>query len=737
MSRNRTMAVTGACLLGIGLLVVLVVLGRGCKPPQPDGTGREVPPQPDGTGREVSPPVPGRRALLIGVTKYDQLARGYWLSGPANDVARLRHVLTSYYGFAPADVVSLTETEQVPSRRPTRENIEREFHRLAEVAGKGDQVFILMAGHGDRQPELPQTRSEFRQPDGISEVFLPADVRPAEGTPPRVPNAVIDVELRAWLADIARRKAHVWAVFDCCHSGDLSRGTEDVRELPPGVLVPVEALEQAGRAAEGARRGALPSERPQTFHPADDLLVALYACRPTERTLEWDFPAGRGFERHGILSHTLAEVLTAAAHDPARLTYRDVLRRIDLKYAARSGWAATPTLGGAGQDLFVFGEDRPYVPQFQVTEARGGYEVNAGDFHGLTTDTVLVVYAPGGTGSKPEVQGYARVVSTAPFTSVVEPCAYAGRAAPAGLPRLATCDVERIAFEVPPLRVAVVGGSSAKATVDAVRDAVRKVVQDRAPLLTLQDDQKGADWLIRCDGEKPTLVDAGGNRPAAPLPAADDPALGEALGTKLFRIYRAQSLIAVGERLENDRRGRPNVVDFELSMFRTRPGEQEEPVDLGRLDIALFPKERMRLRVLNASKPVPGEGRPMTIDVALLIVGSDYRITSFYPGWKEPGKDVEPGRWIDRASKPYSAAPPFGPEHLVAIAVPAKNRVDFSALIQPGLKGRGYGDDSPLAQLLEKAMDGFGTRGALERSALAENAVRVVSWRTVPARDGP
>ena len=57
--------------------------------------------------------------------------------------------------------------------------------------------------------------------------------------------------------------------------------------------------------------------------------------------------------------------------------------------------------------------------------------------------------------------------------------------------------------------------------------------------------------------------------------------------------------------------------------------------------------------------------------------------------------------------------------------------------LQPGLKDRGYGDDSPLAQLFELALDGFGTRGGLERAVIAQNAVRVVSWRTVPARKTP
>jgi hypothetical protein len=722
MNRFKIFIGIGACVLGVGLLLVLVGPCNSRTAPQTTDSGR--PP----------PPIPGRRALLVGVTQYDHLPRANWLNGPGNDVAKLRYVLTSYYRFPTDDVVCLTEAEKNPSRRPTRENIEREFRRLAEVAREGDQVFVLIAGHGDRQPESPPTNREFRQADGISEIFLPADVRPAAGSPLRAPNAVADVEFRAWLAEIIKKKAYVWVVFDCCHSGDLSRGLEDVRELPPGVLVPTAALEQARKDAGSARGGRPPGEKSQSFHPNDDSdhLVALYACRPTERTLELDFPVAKVNEWHGILSHTLAEVLTdaAAVRDSARPTYRDILRRINLKYAAHSGWAATPTIDGTGQDRFLFGENKPYIPQFQVTQTKDGYRVNAGDFHGLTTDSVLRVYKPGNTGPQPEIFGYARVVSTTPFESVVEPCAFPPHGKVDGLPRLATCDVERTAFKIPPLKVAVVSIPATERTAGAVRDAVKKTVEKHSPLIALADNGQGADWLIRCDGDRPALVDATGNRPAAPLPAADDPEFGDVLGKKLLRIYRAQSLVAVGDRLESERRGQPAKVGFELTLFRTRPGEKEEPVPLSGQDLAFFPGESVRLRVRNTSEKE-------TIDVALLIVGSDYKITSFYPGWKLRGKDIEPGKSIDKESEPYSDDPPFGSEYLVAIAVPARNRVDFSALIQPGLKDRGYGDDSPLAQLLERALDGLGTRSALDRAVIAENAVRVVSWRTVPARKDP
>jgi hypothetical protein len=716
MSRIRILGVSVGCVVVTGLLLVFFWQVRQ---PTPD----PVPEKPN-----PPPPIPGRRALLVGVTKYDRLPAALWLTGPGNDVAKLRHVLTSFYGFPKEDVVCLTEAEQSPSRRPTRENIERAFRQLAADAREGDHVFILIAGHGARQPELPTRDPEFRQPHGLNEIFLPADVSDAKGSPPQVPNAVVDVDFRVWLAEITKKKAFVWVVFDCCHSGDMSRGSEDARQLPPGVLVPAAALERAREAARDGGGRPPPETSPQAQPGVDDdRLVALYACRPTQKTLEWDFPVGKESERHGILSHTLAEVLTAATRDPARLTYRDLLRRVELHYAAR-GWAATPTLAGAGQDRFVFGEQKPHAAQFEVTWTPGGYRVSAGSFHGLTAGSVLVVYQPGDAGPKPKAV-YAQVVSTAPFESVVEPCAFGGRGKEDALPRLATCDVERIAFKIPPLKVAVVCPAG-KAAATEVRQVVQKVALKRSPLITLLDTHKGADWLIRCGRDGVTLEEATGSRPSTPLPAADDPKFGEELDKKLLRIYRAQSLIAVGNQLEAERRGRSAKIDFELTVFRTKADGKEEPVTPGLQGLAFLPGESLRLRVRNTSKEEK-------IDVALLVVRSDYSITCFYPGWRSPGVDIEPNQEINQESEQYTDDPPFGPEYLVAIAVPATKRVDFSALVQPGLKDRGYGDDAPLAQLLERALDGFGTRGDLDRAVIAENAVRVASWRTLPARKSP
>ena len=59
-------------------------------------------------------------------------------------------LLRERYQFPAEGIVTLTEDEGSPALRPTRANIEREFRRLADQAREGDQVVILLAGHGSQ-----------------------------------------------------------------------------------------------------------------------------------------------------------------------------------------------------------------------------------------------------------------------------------------------------------------------------------------------------------------------------------------------------------------------------------------------------------------------------------------------------------------------------------------------------------------------------------------------------------
>ncbi len=115
-------------------------------------------------------------ALLVGCTQYEHLFSDYWLEGPVNDVELMYEILTrEMFHFKPEQVTRLAGWPENEEQRPTRANIEREFKRLAKVAGQGDQVVILLAGHGSQQPA--DDDSNELESDGLDEIFLPADVK--------------------------------------------------------------------------------------------------------------------------------------------------------------------------------------------------------------------------------------------------------------------------------------------------------------------------------------------------------------------------------------------------------------------------------------------------------------------------------------------------------------------------------------------------------------------------------
>ena len=171
-----------------------------------------------------------RHALLIGCTTYDRRPDIRPLVGPANDVQLMHDLLERHFSFPEQNIVVLSE-KRGGDHRPVRAAIEREFKALAQRAQKGDQVVILMSGHGSQQPDDgdPAKSDEL---DGLDEIFLPADIGPREETTKFVPNAIIDDELGTWVSAIASKGAHVFIVIDACHSGTMLRG--DVEDLARG-----------------------------------------------------------------------------------------------------------------------------------------------------------------------------------------------------------------------------------------------------------------------------------------------------------------------------------------------------------------------------------------------------------------------------------------------------------------------------------------------------------------------
>ena len=201
-------------------------------------------------------------ALLIGASTYPNLKEEFWLKGPANDVALVQTYLTTAapVPFAPENVVVLADGVAGTSA-PTLNAIRTAFADLAGKAQAGDFVYLHFSGHGSQAP----AKDPSTELDGLDELFLPVDIGPWNDTVGEVENALVDDEIGQMIDAIRAKGAHVWAVFDSCHSGTATRaapfGEEEVRvrQLPPDALgLPAEAMEVQTRALPQADARARP-----------------------------------------------------------------------------------------------------------------------------------------------------------------------------------------------------------------------------------------------------------------------------------------------------------------------------------------------------------------------------------------------------------------------------------------------------------------------------------------------
>ena len=98
--------------------------------------------------------------------------------------------------------------------------------RAAGGQGRAGKASLHLDVRSRRQIPIPDSQSDAfdpanPEPDGLDEVFLPADVgRWQEGN---LNGAIMDDQIGKWLAQMRDKGADVWIVFDCCHSGSMSR----------------------------------------------------------------------------------------------------------------------------------------------------------------------------------------------------------------------------------------------------------------------------------------------------------------------------------------------------------------------------------------------------------------------------------------------------------------------------------------------------------------------------------
>ncbi len=690
-----------------------------------------------------------RYALLVGVTKYPSLPSELQLVGPQNDVALVAKVLAGL-GFKKANIRVLAE-KPAGQKSPTRAAILGGLADLAANVKKGDYVYLHFSGHGSRQPANPKATGRARETDGLDEIFLPADIGRWDSDIGSVKGAILDDEIGAAITKIRNKGAFVWAVFDACHSGTMTRGVPvdgvRLRKVRPSVL--------------GIPRGRPPAMAPRDESPAvaaGDVglrsdaggFVAFYAAQTTEQTPEMRLPRGDPKRvSQGLFTYTLMSVL--ASHPTA--TYRQAGQMILQRYAAGFYRAHTPMFEGTGLDAPVLGtEPGKRVVQWPVAKTAKKLSLPAGSLHGLAAGSLLALVA-GPAAPEKQILGYVKVIAGDATRSTIVPVAAKGKLALAlaKVPTGAYARPVESSF-VPVLRVArprITGAVSANAKkvldaiarIDAESEskaggvAVRWVAPGEDADLRLAIDLSGgkhapALWLLPPSGE---LVREGAAKTHSISLAADAASVHDRLRVSLVNIAKVTNLLRLAGRLSVG----TSKLELGIKVLTRSPASRRPKPAAGKAERfrspvvpTLYGGEVLEIRLDNK-----GRG---PVDVTILAIDSSYGVTVIFPQPGEPNRITAGGSYVINDAEVDAAT--LGLERLLVIAVDAKPNTEmanFAFLEQPALaRTRGRGVEGGLENLLRQA--GFArarTRALKVPKRTSGGATMLLfSWKTAPGK---
>jgi hypothetical protein len=318
-----------------------------------------------------------KRALLIGVNKYPKLASRYQLRGCVNDVDLMASILRDNFGFPEGNVKVLRDEEA------THDGILAAMDALAKGTGQDDIVVVHYSGHGSQRT----TKFPNLEPDGLDETIVPHDS--GRG---RAPNLdIIDKEIYAWLLRLRDITPYVTFIFDCCHSGTITRDTFGAQERwvepdrrPLDEMQSPELQVDLGAATEASR-----DLGDSGWLPLAERYVLIAGCHDEESSFEHRVIQGGGVVRHGALTYFLGQELVSAK---SGTTYRDVFERASAQVTAAHRRQHPQMEGARDRELFGVTEIEP-LHFVQITARRGNrVTLAAGAAHGLTAGSEWAIY---------------------------------------------------------------------------------------------------------------------------------------------------------------------------------------------------------------------------------------------------------------------------------------------------------------------------------------------------------
>jgi hypothetical protein len=281
--------------------------------------------------------MPKLHALFVGINQYAAVTP---LHGCVEDITAIEALFRERVA---ADDLAL---RVLRDGEATRAAIIEGFEQHLAAAGPGDFALFYYCGHGSQEPCPPEWLR--LEPSGLNQTLLPVDARTGDIFD------LADKELTTLIHGVAERGAHVVTIFDSCHSGGVTRSSEE----PSGEWVPrmTSARRDRPRTLDDylpATRTLYASERLATSGPPEPRHIAIAACQPNE--LAKEFPRHPP-PRRGAFSQAFEEALRALG---PTATYVDLVNAIRARVRDRAA-EQLPNLhvapGASGTDVFLAGQ---------------------------------------------------------------------------------------------------------------------------------------------------------------------------------------------------------------------------------------------------------------------------------------------------------------------------------------------------------------------------------------------
>lgn len=323
--------------------------------------------------------MPKKSALIIGIDEYANFEEKYQLKGCVNDAILIRDVLVNQFNFEESEITDLH------NKAASRDGILVAMEQLVERAEKDDIIVFHFSGHGSQRES-----ADLEEGTGMDSTIVPHD----SGCEDPFPNlGIADNEINEWLGRLSEKTSYITLIFDCCHSGTMTRDVFGARTRS----VPADTRSLSDMGLEKRKSGPKGAVQTRNVGPSgwltlSDSYVVMSGCRDNELASEYHHEDGDGYVTTGALTYFLTKALRQA--QPGT-TYRDVFELARQSVISEISGQHPQIEGTQDREIFGINDIEPlrFIP---VTAVNGSTVILAGGLaHGLERDSLWNAYPQG------------------------------------------------------------------------------------------------------------------------------------------------------------------------------------------------------------------------------------------------------------------------------------------------------------------------------------------------------